>query len=323
MSFWSTLASGLTAGLPGLAFNLVGSLLGGAFGESQSKKQEERNFQYAQQLTKYQYDLQKQQFDYTNMYNRPDKVMNRLRSAGLNPNLAIGSPQTASMPSVSAPHMTQTNPGQLLSYQVDMMKQIKEGLLLSEQARSLKLDNDYKENSLLDRIDYQRALTIRMEQFADMSKDDALIKKFELTMKNDLHNINQLLLHGSDGQFSFGGTNVGFTGWDGQPSPDDYLADLEESTLLNSIRDTMRIKSLSANEMAQKVKNLEKQFEILVQDLRFKTAHAAVEEFYQRLADNGMNPRDPLWARVIVEALDKFGFNLGDAVESVKGFFGK
>lgn len=89
------------------ALGALGNAIGGGISQDAAQKQ---NFEQAKELMQYQYDLQRQQFDYTNDYNSPQKQMQRLHSAGLNPNLVYGSGNavgnSASMPSVG----NQTSP---------------------------------------------------------------------------------------------------------------------------------------------------------------------------------------------------------------------
>lgn len=78
--------------LPGATIgNLVGNLFGSLFGNQSAKKQ----FQYASDLQKQQFDLQQQMFDYTSAYNSPVNAVQRYKVAGLNPNLLTGQTQVA------------------------------------------------------------------------------------------------------------------------------------------------------------------------------------------------------------------------------------
>lgn len=70
----------------GLASSIGGALVGGAFGLAGQKLQTKQE----KELMQYQFDLQKQMFDYQAAYNSPSAQMGRLRSAGLNPNLVYG-----------------------------------------------------------------------------------------------------------------------------------------------------------------------------------------------------------------------------------------
>lgn len=328
MSFWSglwngikTIGNGLLGGLPGLAINLGGSLISSLFGSKQASKQQQINYEQALKLADYQAQIQREQFDYTNEYNAPAAQMQRLADAGLNTNLALGNIATASMPQVSQPHMQQMNPAALMNFQVDLMRQVNENKKVEEEIKSMKLDNEYKEKTMYHRVEYQQSLAGRMYELYEMSKDDAVLKQFEVALQQDIRNCQQLLLHGEDADLVFNHHG----GWNFGNDMNEYVKDLMSSELFNSIRDTMRQKSLSANEMSQRINVMAKQIEKYTEDVRYMKAHAAVEEFYASLAAQGINPHDPLWARVLGSILEKAGVNIIDkgasAVNWLKDWF--
>ena len=67
--------------------SLVGSIANGLFGGAQVRRQLKAN----KELAQYQFDLNRQQWQAENEYNSPKAQMQRLRDAGLNPNLVYGS----------------------------------------------------------------------------------------------------------------------------------------------------------------------------------------------------------------------------------------
>lgn len=83
-----------------LAIPLIGAAMSGlgiASGMHQNKKNREFQIEQNQADRQYQWDMYYQQrrdsledFDATNRYNSPEEQMNRLRQAGLNPNLVYG-----------------------------------------------------------------------------------------------------------------------------------------------------------------------------------------------------------------------------------------
>lgn len=83
MNFGSFLNSATGSGL---ASSVGGALVGGLFGLGGQKLQTKQE----KELMQYQFDLQKQMFDYQAAYNSPSAQMGRLREAGLNPNLVYG-----------------------------------------------------------------------------------------------------------------------------------------------------------------------------------------------------------------------------------------
>lgn len=66
--------------------SLVGSIANGLFGGAQVRRQLEAN----KELAKYQFDLNREQWQAENEYNSPKAQMQRLKEAGLNPNLVYG-----------------------------------------------------------------------------------------------------------------------------------------------------------------------------------------------------------------------------------------
>ena len=71
----------------GIAGSLISSI-GGAISNSNSSS---RQYKYNRLLMQYQSQLNQASTDRANAYNSPSAVMDRLKSAGLNPNLALGS----------------------------------------------------------------------------------------------------------------------------------------------------------------------------------------------------------------------------------------
>lgn len=71
----------------GIASSLI-SGIGGAISNSSNSK---RQYNYNRALMSYQSDLNQVATNKANAYNSPSSVMNRLKAAGLNPNLALGS----------------------------------------------------------------------------------------------------------------------------------------------------------------------------------------------------------------------------------------
>lgn len=93
----SAIGSGIQFGL-----NTVGGLINQAFAKRNARIQAE----YNKELMGYQAELQQQQIDKENAYNTPLAQMERLKDAGLNPNLAYGnlsSSNQTSVPKVSSP----------------------------------------------------------------------------------------------------------------------------------------------------------------------------------------------------------------------------
>lgn len=83
-NFWTTGFGG--SPLMGGISSAAGSLIDNIFAGSRIKKQLKAN----KELAQYQFDLNKRQWDLENEYNSPKAQMQRLKDAGLNPNLVYG-----------------------------------------------------------------------------------------------------------------------------------------------------------------------------------------------------------------------------------------
>lgn len=90
----------LTAGL----LSGAGSVLGGLFGMGSQSSANTANME----LAKYQFEKNKEMWDLQNVYNSPVKQMERLKAAGLNPNLVYGNGAVGNTTS-GAPQMERPN----------------------------------------------------------------------------------------------------------------------------------------------------------------------------------------------------------------------
>lgn len=90
-NFLKALADGLTGGLTGLISSGAEQLLGTAFGGLNASTQNH----YSRELMRYQSELQHNENQFWADYNSPLQQMERLKAAGLNPNLVYGNGATA------------------------------------------------------------------------------------------------------------------------------------------------------------------------------------------------------------------------------------
>lgn len=286
----------------------IASILGGIFGSSSKSSQERQNYQYSRQLAQYQAELQKEQFDYTNEYNLPKNIVQRLRDAQLNPNLAYGSGSvvgsTASMPSVSQPHMNMTDPMAMAQYQLQMAQSV--GNIMTSFAQTKKLESEKKGQDIKNEkdartLDYEVELANYLagekSELYEIAKDNRELKRFEVATKRDSYNVMQLITRGLDGDFRFGSS---------VQSPEQveaYLRDLQESELYNSTIAVLKRDKLTNDELNEKIRLLQFETANLPLKLRELNADLAVKEYKANLAKAGINPDDPLWARVILSLL--------------------
>lgn len=310
---------------------LLGNIFGGLFGSSSANSQSKKNFQYAKDLARYQADLQREQFDYTNWYNHPYNQVERLKQAGLNPNLAYGSGSvvgsTASMPSVSAPHMNQSDPMALAQYQLQFAQMFKDlaatGAQIAKtraEKKNIEADTEGKKISNQTASETQ-PFEIKMREhmsrergwLADIAESNALKARYDVINARDLHNATQLVIRGLDGDFFFDYMKEG--------QKDGYLRDLQESELYNSIKAIYQRDALGVKELRKKISILNGEIERLPFLARKYESDAVVSEFRANLAKAGINPDDPVWARLIVTILGPE--RIQKIVDKVGGFIGK
>lgn len=122
--FWTGAGAGLLSGLGSLASGLFNTFTG----QKQSKE-----------LMDYQYKLQQEGIDRQNFYNSPAQQMERLKSAGLSPNLVYGSGVDGNQSSAASPSITNVR-GQMGNPLQDAVTQY-------QNARALNAEIDSKKQS--------------------------------------------------------------------------------------------------------------------------------------------------------------------------------
>lgn len=85
------------------AIGVGSSILGGVLGSSGQSKANRENYRYQQQLMNQQNAFNLDMWNKENAYNDPSAVMQRLKAAGLNPNLVYGN-GSSTLSAASAPH---------------------------------------------------------------------------------------------------------------------------------------------------------------------------------------------------------------------------
>lgn len=130
--------------IAGAANQLTGTAQAVAnFGEK--KNAAERNYKYAREFYDYQYAKNLESWNMTNEYNSPTAQMDRLKQAGLNPNLVYGKGADAmsssapeykgSAPSIPTPEFSQAT--NINMYQ-DLQNKVKQNQLLDAQIDAVK-----------------------------------------------------------------------------------------------------------------------------------------------------------------------------------------
>lgn len=143
--------TGLGSALGGL-FGLGGSAMGAKAAQKAVQEQNKGNME----LAKYQYQQNLEQWNRENEYNTPTAQMERLKAAGLNPNLMYGDTSAggsaASSPTFQAPHLSAyTNQasdyravgqqfGQMFENYINMETKQHQNELLKRQAESVQTD---------------------------------------------------------------------------------------------------------------------------------------------------------------------------------------
>lgn len=144
-------------------------------------KVSKRDYKYNKQLAQYQYDLNMQAWREQNAYNAPQAQMERLKAAGLNPNLVYGSGAGAagsagSPPSYDAPTMRTQVP----SFEDKVLPAM--SLYQDIQNKRAQEDNIRKQNEVLEQdADLKRVQAILAASQASLnsfnkSKAEALLK---------------------------------------------------------------------------------------------------------------------------------------------------
>lgn len=184
----------------------AGSLLSGLIGAGSQSSANAKNME----LAEYQFDKNVEMWNMMNEYNLPINQMERLRAAGLNPNLVYGSQSVtgntqSNAPQYQAPHVNPTTNGGFISdavnhglrtpFELDNLRSqtsANEALSAMRVAQRVGQDIQNKQSAL----DYHRASQLyqnsldmadaslrEMQNRADVREKEAAIKDFDLELK--------------------------------------------------------------------------------------------------------------------------------------------
>lgn len=181
----------------------AGSLLGGLLGMSSQSSANRQNME----LAKYSFDRNVDMWNMQNEYNLPINQMERLRAAGLNPNLVYGNGSVTgntigSAPQMETPHVNPTTNGGFISDAVNhalvtpaQVNNLNSQTSVNEATQAVKIaervgkDLDNNRNRLAyrrERTLYQNSLDManealrEMKSRADVREKEAAIKQIEL-----------------------------------------------------------------------------------------------------------------------------------------------
>ena len=184
----------LAAGIGMLGSGLL-SLFGNSIGQQKSKG-----------LMNHQFKLNKDMFDYTNEYNLPVNQMERLKQAGLNPNLVygngsvagnVGSSNGVSIANFRGPDFPTSNDF-LNYYQMDLDRRVKEkqaeqldSIARKNDAETLKIANETVSKEFYRQLKAAEKLHLDIDnrwlkETFDLRKDDILWKVNNQIMDNNL-----------------------------------------------------------------------------------------------------------------------------------------
>lgn len=276
---------------------------------------------FAREMYERQVEDNRKNWELMNEYNSPSAQRERLQAAGLNENLVYGSggvTGTTSMPQ-SAHQSPSYGPvpqfgrlSQLTDYM--QLRGFEKDLQLKDaQLRRQELENDYLSQTLGSRVSYQSVLSQNLQTLAGINFTKGQMLDLERNLKQDEYNVMQLLTHGDDGRFSIP------VGVDSRI----YLDDLRESDLYNATKAVMDTKKLSAGIMREKLDGIRAEAILLPLRAHKLGAEVAILEFQKNLWGLGINPNDPLWARLLVSwfgsdniraFVDSAVSNVGDVV---------
>lgn len=163
----------------------VGGLLSGVgnlFGIGRGRRQNKMN----RKNMKYQFELDKKMWEYQNAYNTPERQMQRLREAGLNPHLmygqgttgnASGAPQTKQLPAYAE---TPVDTAPFISG-LQQMAQIKN---IQAQTKKQNIENDIALGTKANVIRQAKLDNIRTEQETNKLIQDIKNSKVDVKYKN-------------------------------------------------------------------------------------------------------------------------------------------
>lgn len=165
------LAGGLISG--------IGSLLGGLFGLGSQSSANSANME----LAKYAFDRNYQMWQEENEYNAPAKQMERLKAAGLNPNLVYGSGSvvgntSGSAPKFNAPTMNPVSNGGFVSDAVQHY------LYTSKQLESIDAQNELAKTQ----TSVQESMIAKNAADTARILQDTARSKFDLDLASELRN---------------------------------------------------------------------------------------------------------------------------------------
>ena len=184
----------LAAGIGMLGSGLL-SLFGNSIGQQKSKG-----------LMNHQFKLNKDMFDYTNEYNLPVNQMERLKQAGLNPNLVygngsvagnVGSSNGVSIANFRGPDFPTSNDF-MNYYQMDLDRKVKEkqaeqleSIARKNDAETLKIANETVSKEFYRQLKAAEKLHLDidnrwLQETFDLRKDDILWKVNNQVMDNNL-----------------------------------------------------------------------------------------------------------------------------------------
>lgn len=157
---------------------VAGSFLSGIFGMGQQHQANEANMELAQ----YQFEKNKEMWDLQNKYNSPEQQMERLRSAGLNPNLVYGNGAvgntTGSAPQYDRPQIQPLSDGSFVS------DAVQRGIFTQAQLENLKQQTELSRTQQ----SVQEANIARINQDVAESVIRSSRNKFDLDLARELRN---------------------------------------------------------------------------------------------------------------------------------------
>lgn len=181
--------------LIGGAISGVGSLFGNMMGSKNALKAVRETNQANRDLAEYAYQQDLAQWNRQNEYNTPTAQMERLKEAGLNPNLMYGQGNTgnaSSSPSYNAPRMESyqgfgdygaSQAGQQLLSGLMGYAQIEKTKAETENIRQNTINLGYEENYKNLRNDYQALVNSKTKVEADFWKEK---------IKSEIHNLGSI-----------------------------------------------------------------------------------------------------------------------------------
>lgn len=261
-------------------------LVGGLVNAISSGQQNKKSRQFAEQMYQRQHADNLAFWNMQNDYNNPASQMKRLQEAGLNPNLvygqgsggAAGQASPVKTPDVQSPQFKTPEWGSAISGAGSMLQQIYDLDIKQAQLDNLRTDNTVK----LEEAALKEAQRSNIQQNTSRSK-------FDLELDSELRQISADARRANLRKLQ---TDIEF-----QLNTDERQAAMNAATLTESAERVLNLRVQRANSKIEASR-----IRAQISDLKKSTE---LKQLDIELRQQGINPNDPLWSRVLGRILNQ------------------